>query len=207
MIGCGVVAYVAFAWAERSGWRARVHDVSEDRSFAVELRVSLTVLFSIAALAVALHVSIMLAGFVVGLAVSAVGEPRRVAKQLFAVTEGFFGPVFFVWLGASLEIRALADNPGMAGLGVCLGVGAVLAHLVARLLGEPVPLAMLASAQLGVPVAAATIGSQLGLFESGEASALVLGALLTLAVAVAGGSLAVRAGLVDGPSPAGEELA
>jgi Kef-type K+ transport system membrane component KefB len=207
VIACGMAAYVAFAWVERSGWRARVHDVSEERSFALELRVSLTVLFAIAALAVALHVSIMLAGFVVGLAVSAVGEPRRVAKQLFAVTEGLFGAIFFVWLGASLQIRALGSHPGMIGLGVCLGVGAVAAHLVARLLGEPVSLAMLAAAQLGVPVAAATIGGQLGLLEPGEASALVLGALLTLAAAVAGGSLAVRAGLVEAPAPAGEEMA
>jgi Kef-type K+ transport system membrane component KefB len=207
VIACGGAAYVAFAWVDRAGWRERVHDLSEERSFAIELRVSLTVLFAIAALAASLHVSIMLAGFAVGLAVSAVGEPRRVAKQLFAVTEGLFGPVFFVWLGASLQIRALGSHPGMVVLGGCLGAGAVVAHLVARLLGEPVPLAMLAAAQLGVPVAAATIGGQLGLLEPGEGSALVLGALVTLAVAVAGGSLAVRAGLVDGPSPAGEELA
>jgi Kef-type K+ transport system membrane component KefB len=207
VIGCGVAAYLAFAWGERSGWRERVHDVSEDRSFAVELRVSLTVLFALAALAVALHVSIMLAGFTLGLAVSAVGEPRRVARQLFAVTEGFFGPLFFVWLGASLQIRELASHPGMIGLGLCLGLGATVAHLVARLLGEPVPLAMLAAAQLGVPVAAATIGGQLGLLRHGEASALILGALVTLGVAVAGGSLAVRAGLVEAPSPAGEEMA
>jgi Kef-type K+ transport system membrane component KefB len=207
VIACGVGAYVAFARVERSGWRNRVHDVSEDRSFAIELRVSLTVLFAIAALATALHVSIMLAGFAVGLAVSAVGEPRRVAKQLFAVTEGLFGPLFFVWLGASLQIRALASHPGMIGLGACLGVGAVAAHLVARVLGEPVPLAMLAAAQLGVPVAAATIGTRLGLLEPGEASALVLGALVTVAVAVAGGGMAVRAGLVAAPSPAGEEMA
>lgn len=207
VIGCGVAAYVVFAWVERSGWRERVHDVSEERSFAVELRVSLTVLFALAALAVALHVSILLAGFALGLAVSAVGEPRRVARQLFAVTEGFFGPLFFVWLGASLQVRELASHPGMIGLGLCLGLGATAAHLVARLLGEPVPLAMLAAAQLGVPVAAATIGGQLGLLRPGEASALVLGALVTLAVAVAGGSLAVRAGLVEAPSPAGEELA
>jgi Kef-type K+ transport system membrane component KefB len=207
VIACGVAAYFASEWVERSGWRTKVHDISEERSFAVELRVSLTVLFAMAALAVTLHVSIMLGGFALGLAVSAVGEPRRVAKQLFAVTEGFFGPVFFVWLGASLEIRALANSPEMVSLGVCLGIGAVLAHLVARLLGEPVPLAMLAAAQLGVPVAAVTIGGQLGLFEPGEGSALVLGALMTLAVAVAGGSLAVRSGLVQPPSPAGEEPA
>jgi Kef-type K+ transport system membrane component KefB len=207
VVACGFAAYLAFAWVERSGWRERAHDVSEERSFALELRVSLTVLFALAALAVALHVSIMLAGFALGLAVSAVGEPRRVATQLFAVTEGFFGPLFFVWLGASLQVRDLGSHPGMIGLGIFLGLGAVVAHLVARLLGQPVPLAMLAAAQLGVPVAATTIGSRLGLLDPGEASALVLGALVTLAVAVAGGSLAVRAGLVEAPSPAGEELA
>jgi len=195
VIGCGIAAYLAFAWVERSGWRGRVHEVSEERAFAVELRVSLTVLFAMAAVAVALHVSIMLAGFALGLAVSAVGPPRRVARQLFAVTEGFFGPVFFVWLGASLGIRSLAGDTSMIWLGACLGAGAVLAHLVVVPLGEPVPLAMLASAQLGIPVAAAAIGHQLGVLEPGEGSALVLGALLTLAVAVAGGSLAVRAEL------------
>lgn len=199
VIGAGVLAYLAFARVERSGWRDRVHDVSEERSFAIELRVSLAVLFAVAALAVALHVSIMLAGFALGLAVSAVGEPRRVAKQLFAITEGFFGPVFFLWLGASLEIRALAGSPEMIGLGVCLGVGAALAHLSVALLGEPVPLALLAAAQLGVPVAAATIGDQLGLLEAGEGSALVLGALVVLVVAVAGGSLAARAGFLAEP--------
>jgi hypothetical protein len=45
------------------------------------------------------HVSIMLAGFCVGLAVAGVGAPRRLARQMFAVTEGFLGPLFFVWLG------------------------------------------------------------------------------------------------------------
>jgi Kef-type K+ transport system membrane component KefB len=193
VVGCGVAAYVAFAWVERAGWRGRVHDLSEERSFAIELRVSLAVLFAIAALAVALHVSIMLAGFALGLAVSAVGEPRRVAKQLFAITEGLFGPLFFVWFGASLGIRALASHPGMVLLGGCLGAGALVAHLVATALGQPLALSLLAAAQLGVPVAAVTIGTQLELLQPGEAAALVLGALVTVVAAVAGGSIAVRA--------------
>jgi Kef-type K+ transport system membrane component KefB len=54
------------------------------------------------ALAVFTHVSIMLAGFALGLVISAIGEPRRLARQLFGITEGFFSPLFFVWLGASL---------------------------------------------------------------------------------------------------------
>jgi Kef-type K+ transport system membrane component KefB len=188
----GVVLFVLLRWLERSGLRNRVHDVSEDRAFAIELRVSLALVFAMAALAVAVHVSLMLAGFVSGLAVAAVGEPRRVAKQLFAVTEGFLGPLFFVWLGATLQLRDLVDHPSMIVLGVCLGIGATLAHLAAVALRQPTAYALLATAQLGVPVAAATVGRQLHLLERGEGAALVLGALVALATTVTGGALAAR---------------
>ncbi len=201
----GGVLFLALRAVERSGLRGRVHAVSEDRQFAVELRVSLTALFAMAALAVAVHVSLMLAGFVAGLAVAAVGEPRRVAKQLFAVTEGFFGPLFFVWLGAGLQLGELVDHPSMVALGFGLGVGAALAHLVAVPLHQPASYAMLATAQLGVPVAAATIGAQLDVLRPGEGAAIVLGALVTLAVTVAGGFLAARTPLdvaADPPPPA-----
>jgi Kef-type K+ transport system membrane component KefB len=188
----GVVLFVLLRWLERSGLRNRVHDVSEDRAFAIELRVSLALVFAMAALAVAVHVSLMLAGFVSGLAVAAVGEPRRVAKQLFAVTEGFLGPLFYVWLGATLQLRDLVDHPSMIVLGVCLGIGATLAHLTAVALRQPTAYALLATAQLGVPVAAATVGRQLHLLERGEGAALVLGALVALAMTVTGGALAAR---------------
>lgn len=197
-VGAVAVLVTGFAlfWVlravERSGVRHRVHEVSEDRQFAVELRVSLAVMFAMAALAVAVHVSLMLAGFVSGLAVAAVGEPRRVAKQLFAVTEGFFGPLFFVWLGAGLQLGALVHHPSMVVLALCLGAGAVVAHLVGLLLRQPAPYGLLASAQLGVPVAAATVGRQLGVLEQGEGAALVLGALVVLVATVAGGALAAR---------------
>jgi Kef-type K+ transport system membrane component KefB len=188
----GGVFFVVLREVERSGIRTRVHRVSEDRQFAVELRFSLAALFALAALAVSVHVSLMLAGFVAGLAVSAVGEPRRVAKQLFAVTEGFFGPLFFVWLGAGLQLRDVAHHPSMIVLGLCLGTGASIAHLAPVALRQPAPYAMLATAQLGVPVAATTIGTQLGLLRPGEAAALILGALVALVVTMVGGSLAAR---------------
>ncbi len=188
----GVVLWAFLRWVEGSGLRRRVHDVSEEREFAIELRVSLVLVFAMAALAVEVHVSLMLAGFVSGLAVAAVGEPRRVAKQLFAVTEGFLAPLFFVWLGASLQLGSLVDHPSMIVLGLCLGVGAALAHLSAVLLRQPAAFAFLATAQLGVPVAAATVGRQLHVLEPGEGAALVLGALIALAATVGGGALAAR---------------
>jgi Kef-type K+ transport system membrane component KefB len=190
------VLYVGLRYVETSGVRQRVHDVSEDRKFALELRLNLTILFALAALAVRTHVSIMLAGFSFGLAMAAVGEPRRLAKQLFAVTDGLFAPLFFVWLGASLDVRDLGHHPSYIALGAVLGAGAVVAHAAMRLTGQRLPIAAMASAQLGVPVAAATVGTQLHLLRPGEPGALILGALITVAAAVACGGLAARAGLV-----------
>ncbi|MFL6154650.1 MAG: cation:proton antiporter [Marmoricola sp.] len=202
VIVAALAVYLVLGRLERSGVRARVHRVSEDREFAVELRVQLTVLFALAGLAVAMHVSIMLAGFAFGLVVASIGEPRRLAKQLFAVTEGFLGPVFFIWLGATLQLRELGSHPRLIGLGVCLGLGAALAHLVVRATGQPVALSLLAAAQLGIPVAAATIGEEQHVLVPGEASALVLGALVTIAVAVVGGSLAARGSGTPAEEPA-----
>ncbi|MBL7494685.1 cation:proton antiporter [Frankia sp. AgB1.9] len=203
VIGCSVVLYAVLRLVERRGWRRRMHKLSERRRFALELRLSLALLFGLAALAQATRVSIMLAGFCFGLAVAAVGEPRRLARQLFALTEGFLGPVFFVWLGASLDLAALADRPALIGLGVALGLGAALTHLATRVTGQPAALGALASAQLGVPVAAATLGTQAHLLANGEPAALILGALITIAVATAAALLAARTGPVTTPDPTG----
>ncbi|MGW7679291.1 cation:proton antiporter [Kribbella sp. NPDC054772] len=203
VIGAGAVVYVLLDRAERSGIRRRTHRISEDRRFAVELRFSLVVLFALAGLATAMHVSIMLAGFVLGLAVAAVGEPRRLARQLFALTEGFLGPVFFVWLGASLDLRELVDKPEYIGVGLALGVGAVASHLSGMLSRQPMSIGALSAAQLGVPVAAATVGESLGVLQPGEPSALILGALVTIGVSAVAGGAAVRRGLVKEKSASG----
>jgi len=189
------VLFLAFRYLERSGIRKRAHDISEERKFALELRMNLAVLFGLAALATSRQVSIMLAGFAFGLAVALVGEPRRLARQLFAVTEGFLGPLFFVWLGASLDLRELGHRPSFILLGLVLGVGAVLAHLAMALIGQSSSIAALTSAQLGVPVAAVTVGAQLHLLRPGEPAALILGALVTMGAAAVAGALAAHTGL------------
>lgn len=192
VIVSGAAIFVVLRYLEHQGYRHRLHHVSEERHFALELRISLAILFSLAALASGSDVSIMLAGFVFGLAVSAIGQPRRLARQLFALTEGFFGPLFFVWLGASLDLRALGARPTLILLGLLLGVGAVLSHLLTRLTGQPLALSALGAAQLGVPVAAATVGTGLGVLAPGESAALVLGALVTIVAATLAGGWAAR---------------
>lgn len=190
--GCAAALFLLLRAVDRRGWRKRMHDYSEKHRFALELRSNLLALFALAALAVSTRVSIMLAGFALGLVIAGVGEPRRLARQLFGITEGFFSPLFFVWLGASLQVRELASHPSFILLGVGLGLGAVLAHCAGRLLGQPLTLAVLSAAQLGVPVAAATIGTEQHLLAAGEPAALMFGALLTIAATSVAGSLAAR---------------
>ncbi len=189
---CAAALFVVLRQFERNGAWRRVHKLSERRAFALELRIQLAILFGLAALAVATHVSILLAGFTFGLAVAAVGEPRRLARQLFALTDGFFAPLFFVWLGASLDLREIGHHPSYALLGVLLGIGATAAHLSMRLTGQPAPVAVLAGAQVGVPVAAAALGTQLHVLRPGEAPAIVLGAVVTIGLSVLAGSVVAR---------------
>lgn len=175
--------------SQRLGIRRRVRTLSKQRGFALELRISLTLLFALAALAERTHVSIMLAGFSLGLVVAALGEPRRLARQLFAVTDGFFSPLFFLWLGASLDLRALGRQPSYILLGLLLGAGAVAVHAAMRLTGQPVAAGALTAAQLGVPVAAATLGARLHQLKPGEPAALMLGAVVTIGAATVAGAL------------------
>ncbi len=197
-----VLVFVLLRRLERSGLRHRAHRVSEERGFALELRVSLAVLFALAALATTTHVSIMLAGFAAGLAVAGVGEPRRVARQLFAINDGFLGPLYFVWLGAGIDLRILAGHPELILLGVALGAAAILAHALTRVIGQPLPLGILAAAQIGVPAAAVTVGGQLGVLAPGEAAAMLLGAVITIAGSAVAAVRAARMAAPDQPKTA-----
>ena len=183
---------VALRWAdERDHWD-RLRDVSKEHHLALELRISLVVLFGLGAVAALMQVSVLLAGFAAGLAVSYAGEPHRLAKQLFAVAEGFFAPLYFVWLGASLSISALVKDPQLIVLGLVLGIGAVLVHLALAVSRQKPLWAITTAAQLGVPMAAATIGASTGLLAPGEPAALVLGALVTIAALTAATAVASR---------------
>ena len=194
------LVYLALRELAERNLITRLQAVSVRHNFGLEMRVSLAALFALAGLAVNVHVSVMLAGFAFGLVLSAIGTPRRLASQLFAVTEGFLGPVFFIWLGASIDLRALAHHPRLVVLALGLAAATTAIHALARLLGQPLPLAVLASAQLGVPVAAVALGAHGGLLQPGEGGAILGAAVLTLAVSAVAGAYAKRT--TDAATPA-----
>jgi len=189
---CAVGLYLLLRFFDRHGDRRRLHEFSKKRRFALELRISLLLLFALASIAAFTHVSILLAGFALGLVVGATGEPRRLARQLFGITEGFFGSLFFVWLGASISLKDLGEHPAMIVLGVALGACGIVAHLAARVTSLPWLLSVVSAGQLGVPVAAAALGVQLKLLQPGESAAILLGALIAVAATTIAASVYAR---------------
>ncbi len=188
IIGAVVVSIIAYCLyrllklLSADGLWSRVRRVSKRRGFGLELRLSLIVLLSLAGLAQSFGVTIMIAGFAFGLALAANGLPHRLGSQIFAITEGFFSPLFFVVLGAQIDIRALFADPSLILLSLALFAGALLTHLSGVLFRLPARFALASAAQLGVPTAAIAIGQQTGVVSSGQAAAIMLAALLTIGV-------------------------
>lgn len=192
VISAGALVLATMVLLGRSGALKKLQKLSKRRHFGLELRWNLIIVFSLAGLAQTLGVSVMLAGFVTGIVIASRGEPRRLAKQLFSVSDGFLSPVFFVWLGASLDLRAIGGNPKMLLVAGLLAVGTAVLHALATFAGQPLPLALLAGAQLGVPVAAVTIGSRSGLLLPGEGGAILAAALVSIAITSVAAAVASR---------------
>jgi len=172
----------------------RLRRRSKRRAWALDLRISLLVLFTLSWLAVRTGTSILIAGFSAGLVVAVLGGPKRLSRQVTGIAAGFFVPLFFVVLGARLDLRGLVHHPSTLELTVLLIALVVAVHLVsARVTGQPLGAGLAATAQLGLPAGVATLGLQLGVLSSGQAAAILLAALATVGICSAGVSLLARA--------------
>ena len=75
------------------------------------------------------------------------------------VAEGFFIPLYFVVLGAQLDLGGLVGDPSMLALAGALAALNVVIHVLAAVVvRRPMAGGLVASAQLGVPAAIATLG-------------------------------------------------
>jgi len=186
MAGATLVGVIAARASAISGIESLRHD-SHTLGWALDLRVSLLVLFALAWVAERFDTSVLIAGFAAGAVVAALGPPRRVAEQLIGLGEGFFVPLFFVVLGARIDFRALVHSGHDVKLLVLLSVvGTVVPVLVALIVRLPVAHGLLASARLGVPTAVASIGLASHKLTPGQGGAIVGAAAVSLAVASIG---------------------
>ncbi len=166
---------------------------SGKKVWALDLRMALVALFALCALAELVGTSIMIAGFAAGLIVAVEGGPHRLSDQVSGVAAGFLVPVFFVVLGASLNVRALVQSPNDLELAGALTVGMIAVHvLAAQVIRAPIWVALTVTAQLGVPAAVVKLGLSQGVLRAGQGAAIIVGALVSLGVCATGTELAKR---------------
>jgi Kef-type K+ transport system membrane component KefB len=201
LVGDGLIVALAAAsmmLARRlfkTGLSDEVKRESKHRHWALQLRLSVLLLLALAAIADRTGASLLVAGFAAGIVLRRFDEPNRLAQQLTGLASGFFVPAFFVLLGASLDLSALVHSPSAIGLALAMAMGATAAHVVASLVAGTetrLPAGLLASAQLGLPAAAASLGLASGALAPAVAAALVAGGVLTLIPASAGALLLAR---------------
>jgi Kef-type K+ transport system membrane component KefB len=188
--GCALaLLFVARSLRPRP-WVHRLRKRSKQRGWALDLRLSLAVLFGLAWLAQQSDTSVLLAGFGMGLVVAAIGGPKRLSTQVRGVAEGFFVPLFFVVLGARLDVGALLDHPDLLLVTATLVVLNLVVHALAAVATrQPQSAGLIATAQLGVPAAVVQIGLQEHLLTPALGAAITVAALATLGLCALGADL------------------
>jgi Kef-type K+ transport system membrane component KefB len=192
-LGAVFVAFAALALLRASRllgthrWVHHMRRLSKQRHWALDLRLSLLVLFVLAWIALKGGASILIAGFGAGVMVALIGGPKRLSTQMRGVADGFFIPLYFVVLGARLDLGGLFRHPSMLALAAVLAALNVAIHLLAvAFVHRSAASGLAASAQLGVPAAIASLGLAEHVLSAEVATAIVLAALVSLGVCAAG---------------------
>lgn len=213
VLGAALVAAVALLLLgaaralEGHSWLHMVRRLSKQRHWALDLRLSLLALFLLAWLAQKGGTSILIAGFGAGVMAAVIGGPKRLSTQMRGIADGFFIPLYFVVLGARLDIGGVVGDPAMLALVAALAALNVAIRLLAvALMRRPVAGGLAASAQLGVPAAVASLGLAEHVLSPSAATAIVLAALVSLGVCTVGVQRLVRQAAQDGArEPGGGE--
>jgi Kef-type K+ transport system membrane component KefB len=188
LVAAGVLLLLATARLLRGrAWVGHVRHLSKQRHWALDLRLSLLVLFLLAWVAQKSGTSVLVAGFGAGLMVALIGGPKRLSTQVRGVADGFFIPLYFVVLGSQLDLHGLFEHPEMLVLAAALALLNIVIHLAAVLLTRrPLSAGLAASAQLGVPAAVASLGLAEHVLSGTVATAIVAAAVVSLGVCTIG---------------------
>jgi Kef-type K+ transport system membrane component KefB len=194
-----VAALAAAAWLAVDRLRhlafvRRAREEGKHRGWAIDLRLAVIALVGLGYVAQKVGASLLVAGFGIGLLVAAIGGPKRLSKEVLGLGQGFFIPVFFVLLGAKLDLRALANSDKAIVLAVLLSALTVVVHVLAAIsIRAPKAVGLLASAQMGVPAAVIALGLQARTIQQAQASAIFCAALFSIGASAAGAALLRRA--------------
>lgn len=208
VLGAGAAVLVVVRLLHGSGLVHRFRKASKRREWALDLRLALLLIFVLAWVAQRNGTSVLVAGFLVGLLVASIGGPKRLSRQVTGIAAGFFVPLFFVVLGARLDLTALIEHPSYLSLAALLVALNVAVHLAGGLLTrQGAGPSLAATAQLGVPAGVVAIGLGGGVLTPGQGGAIILAALASIGICAFGAAMMVRAAAARAPGPSEPALA
>jgi Kef-type K+ transport system membrane component KefB len=193
LIACGLtVLYLAMKFRRQAAVKT-AREESVLRGWGLEVRLSMCLVLGLSAIAVKAGASTLLAGFMAGIVLVRLHESNRLTVQLSGLASGFFVPLFFVLLGARLDLRSMFGDGKAIALAVGLAVIGTVVHVLAAALSGVSPrrwvCGLAASAQLGLPAAAASLALASGALSPAYSAALVAAGCLTLIPATVGATL------------------
>jgi Kef-type K+ transport system membrane component KefB len=192
--------FIVAARLRRTALAQRIRREGKRRSWAIDLRFAVIVLVTLSFVAQKVGSSLLVAGFGTGLVVGAIGGPRRLSQEVLGLGQGFLLPLFFVLLGAKLDMRALGSSPDAVLLACALAAFAIGVHVFASIaIRAPAAVGLLATAQVGVPAAVIALGLPAHAIDQAQASAIFCAALVSIGSATAGVALLRRGAQAAAP--------
>jgi Kef-type K+ transport system membrane component KefB len=182
LIGLSITIYYILKYLLKQGWLEKFREFSKRRKFGMELRISLALLLGLSLIATKFSVSIMVAGLFFGLALEPDALSHRLNRQLFGIAEGFFSPIFFIFLGAQLDFHQTFKNFQIIKLTIILVVATITIHALLGLIAHRPKLYLSGMATMGVPVSIISIGQQTHLLNTIQCDSIALASLITILI-------------------------
>ncbi len=189
-----VLAVLAGIVAVRSMGRTwNLFERTLETSSQLAIRVTVVIVFALAALANSLGLDLLLGGFVAGIITRLAlrgHEVEVLESKLTAVGYGFLIPFFFVASGVAVNLQALLDDPVqflkvplfLALFLVVRGTPALLLYRKVLDTRERAALALFSATELPLVVAITTIAVDEGHMRSSTAASLILAAICSTAI-------------------------
>jgi Kef-type K+ transport system membrane component KefB/Trk K+ transport system NAD-binding subunit len=164
----------------------KVSDTMKSSTIQIGTRAVFALILFFVVLSETLGVEVILGAFLAGVIVSLTGPNKEFVHKLETFGYGFLIPIFFVMVGADLELGALLSEPSVLALLPALLLCFYIAKMLPTLLirkwynwRETVGAGLLLSANLSLVVAAAEVALKFGIISEVMRGALILVAVLS----------------------------
>jgi len=163
------------------------HDDTSDQN----IRLTIALFFILIAIMLLLHLEVAFGAFIAGVAISTFfHHEKRLEEKMSSLGFGFLVPIFFIYVGASFDLKALALEGIVSGALLIMGImvasriaGGYVLHAIGGK-GDALLTSLSLSMPLTLMIAVATIGYEVRMIDILTYYQLILASLFEIIVAM-----------------------